>query len=69
MTADACYTREHLDGERLSGVVWDAAEMTESLKALRARRDRHGATLLFGHDRAQWAALPGGRPLVCGSGL
>jgi glyoxylase-like metal-dependent hydrolase (beta-lactamase superfamily II) len=69
MTADACYTREHLDGERLSGVVWDAAEMMRSLAALRALRDRHGATLLFGHDGAQWAALPAGRPLARGSGL
>lgn len=57
MTADACYTREHLDGDRLSGVVWDAAEMTRTLAVLRRLRDREGATLLYGHDTAQWESI------------
>ena len=31
--ADACYTREHMDGELLSGVVWDPDAMARSLRA------------------------------------
>jgi glyoxylase-like metal-dependent hydrolase (beta-lactamase superfamily II) len=65
--ADACYTREHMDGALLSGVVWDAEAMARSLARLRALRDGEGATVVYGHDAAQWAALPRApRPLVGG---
>jgi glyoxylase-like metal-dependent hydrolase (beta-lactamase superfamily II) len=56
-TADACYTRGNMDRDTLPGVVWDAAEMTRSLHALRDLRDRRGVALVYGHDPAQWQDL------------
>jgi glyoxylase-like metal-dependent hydrolase (beta-lactamase superfamily II) len=60
LTADACYTREHLEQDLLPGVAWDPAEMRRSLAWLRTLRDRQGATVVFGHDAGQWATLPRG---------
>jgi len=57
-TADASYTREHLDRAILPGNAYDAAEMTRSLGVLRALRDRRGVTLFYGHDAEQWISLP-----------
>ena len=57
LTADACYTRENMDRDVLPGVLWDAPEMSRSLAALRALRDRTGATLVYGHDPGQWQDL------------
>jgi glyoxylase-like metal-dependent hydrolase (beta-lactamase superfamily II) len=58
-TADACYSREHLDREIVpaSGAAWSRTAMVETFARLRALRDRHGCTLLFGHDTDQWAGL------------
>jgi len=56
--ADACYTKENMDRELLPLVVWDEGEMSRSLALLRAARDKHGATLYYGHDREQWEATP-----------
>jgi N-acyl homoserine lactone hydrolase len=58
MTADACYTEAHLAEDRLSGVVWDPAEMSGALATLRRLRDQDGARILYGHDPAQWRTLP-----------
>jgi glyoxylase-like metal-dependent hydrolase (beta-lactamase superfamily II) len=57
LTADACYTRENMDRDVLPNVLWDPAEMSRSLAALRDMRDRQGATVLYGHDAAQWQTL------------
>jgi N-acyl homoserine lactone hydrolase len=57
LTADAYYTRENMDRDLLPGVLWDAGEMAQSLARLRELRDRHGATVVFGHDPAQWREL------------
>jgi glyoxylase-like metal-dependent hydrolase (beta-lactamase superfamily II) len=66
-TADACYTREHMDGDLLSGVVWDPDGMARSLRRLRALRDEDGASVMYGHDAAQWETLPQApRPLLGG---
>ncbi|MGH8765953.1 MAG: N-acyl homoserine lactonase family protein [Burkholderiales bacterium] len=61
MTADASYTREHLDKTILPGNSWDAPEMARSMDKLRGMRDRQGVTLLYGHDAEQWRALPRGK--------
>ena len=58
LAADACYTRENMDRDLLPSVLWDAAEMARSLARLRDLRDRQGATIIFGHDPAQWRDLP-----------
>lgn len=57
LAADACYTRENMDRDLLPGVLWDAAEMAHSLVRLRELRDRHGVTVIYGHDPAQWQEL------------
>ena len=65
LTADACYTREHLEKTILPTNAFDAAQMTESMSNLRSLRDRQGVELLYGHDAAQWQAMPHApRPLV-----
>jgi N-acyl homoserine lactone hydrolase len=56
--ADACYTRENMDRDVLPRILWDAPTMSASLAALRALRDRRGATLVYGHDPEQWQATP-----------
>jgi N-acyl homoserine lactone hydrolase len=58
LAADACYTRENMDRDLLPGVLWNAGEMARSLAVLRDLRDRQGATVIFGHDPAQWKELP-----------
>ena len=57
LTEDACYTKANMDRDVLPTVVWDEAEMSRSLAQLRARRDRQGATVIYGHDTAQWEGL------------
>jgi glyoxylase-like metal-dependent hydrolase (beta-lactamase superfamily II) len=57
LTADACYTRENMDRDILPTVLWDPTEMSRSLGALRNWRDKKGATVIYGHDAAQWQTL------------
>jgi len=59
-TADACYTREHMDGELLSGRVWDPIQMIDSMRQLRRLGELSYTQLIFGYDASQWAALPTG---------
>jgi glyoxylase-like metal-dependent hydrolase (beta-lactamase superfamily II) len=56
--SDACYTRENMDRDVLPNILWNASVMRESLAALRNLRDRDGATMVYGHDPAQWATIP-----------
>ncbi|MBI3634975.1 MAG: N-acyl homoserine lactonase family protein, partial [Candidatus Rokubacteria bacterium] len=56
--SDACYTRENMDRDVLPNVLWNAGVMRESLATLRALRDRAGATMVYGHDPAQWGTMP-----------
>ena len=58
LAADACYTQENMDRDLLPTVLWDGPEMARSLAHLRDLRDRQGATVVFGHDPAQWEELP-----------
>ena len=56
--ADACYTRDNMDRDVLPTILWNAAVMRHSLRALRKLRDQGGATMFYGHDPAQWATTP-----------
>jgi hypothetical protein len=47
-----------MDRDVLPRILWNASVMRESLVALRALRDRSGATMLYGHDPAQWREIP-----------
>ena len=57
-TADASYTKEHLERTILPGNAYDAAEMARSVGLLRNLRDRRGVSLFYGHDAEQWNSLP-----------
>lgn len=46
LTADACYTREHMEKMILPSNAFDAGQMTDSLALLRRMRDRQGVELL-----------------------
>jgi glyoxylase-like metal-dependent hydrolase (beta-lactamase superfamily II) len=56
--SDACYTRDNMDRDVLPKILWDASVMRDSLATLRKLRDQAGATMVYGHDPAQWATLP-----------
>ena len=58
MTADACYTAEHMAGDLLPGVAWNEPVMRASLAQLRRLGERSDTTLIYGHDAAQWLHLP-----------
>ncbi len=59
LTADACYSRAHLDREIVprSGAAWNPALMVETFARLRAFEQRQGCHLIFGHDPQQWATM------------
>ena len=56
-TSDACYTRENMERDVLPKILWDAAIMRDSLARLRKLRDQSGASMIYGHDPAQWETL------------
>jgi glyoxylase-like metal-dependent hydrolase (beta-lactamase superfamily II) len=58
LTADACYSKAHLDQEILpAGATWNQQMMIETYSQLRALQERHGCHLVFGHDMDQWATM------------
>ena len=57
LTADACYFRESLEKLHLPALVFDRAEMINSLLLLR-RLQRAGARIFYGHDPAFWEQVP-----------
>lgn len=63
LTADACYSKEHMDREVLPTVRWDATTMLESMAKLRRLGEQAGTRVLYGHDPMQWIEVEaaGGR--------
>ncbi|MBI4518445.1 MAG: N-acyl homoserine lactonase family protein [Deltaproteobacteria bacterium] len=57
LTGDACYLRRTLEQLHLPSVVFDEQAMLDSLRRLRALRDR-GARIFYGHDPEFWASVP-----------
>jgi len=57
LTADSCYSREHLNREILPAATWSQQMTIETYGQLRTLEDRHGCHLIFGHDMDQWTAL------------
>jgi len=57
LTADACYSRAHLDRDVIPYAVWSVQAMIESYSGLRALQERQGCHLIFGHDPDQWARM------------
>lgn len=58
LTGDACYTKTNMDQDLLPAISFDATEMRHSLGKLRDLRDKHGATIIYGHDPQQWQDMP-----------
>ena len=58
MTADACYTQEHLDRDLLPVVAWNGSLMHETMAKFRQMGERSDTELIFGHDADQWLRLP-----------
>jgi len=57
LAGDACYLRRTLDELRLPSVVYDEAQMLDSLHRLRALQ-ASGARIFYGHDPEFWASVP-----------
>ena len=57
LTADACYSKEHMDREVRPAVVWNAPAMLESMAKLRRLGEQAGTRVLYGHDPAQWVEV------------
>lgn len=54
LAADACYTREHLDGNILPATFSDAKAAMATLSHLRQLEEKEQVHLYFGHDGQQW---------------
>jgi len=57
LTGDACYWREHLQHERVPGVVWNPTLALHSIKRLKTLARLTGATVFPGHDPAFWTTV------------
>jgi len=57
LAADACYFRKTLEELHLPGLVYDRAEMIQSLFTLRRLKDA-GARIFYGHDPDFWNEVP-----------
>jgi N-acyl homoserine lactone hydrolase len=57
LTADACYWREHLDRERVPGVVWNPSLAEQSIKRLKTLARLTGARVFPGHDPEFWKTV------------
>ena len=57
LTGDACYLRRTLEEMRLPMILFDADQMLDSLKKLKALQDR-GARIYYGHDPQFWKTVP-----------
>ena len=58
LTGDCIYWEDVLDNMLLPPFGFDHDMQLASMRHLRSLRDDHGCRLLYGHDEAQWAALP-----------
>lgn len=59
LAGDCCYMRRTLEELALPRITADPETHLQSIKALRAMRDR-GDRIFFGHDPEQWATMPQG---------
>ena len=57
VTGDACYTQRNMDENMLPSIAYDTDEMYRSLGTLRDLKDKQGATIIYGHDLAQWQQI------------
>ncbi len=58
LTGDCIYLEWMLEQMALPAFSYDTEQQLASMRLLQEHRDQHGCRLLFGHDAAQFAALP-----------
>jgi glyoxylase-like metal-dependent hydrolase (beta-lactamase superfamily II) len=57
LTADACYWQEHLEAERVPGVVWNPTLALHAIKRLKTLARLLGARVFPGHDPEFWRSV------------
>lgn len=58
LASDAIYSRDHFEPTpQLAGIVHDETGYFATMEYLRRCAEKHSATILFGHDMAQFSAL------------
>jgi glyoxylase-like metal-dependent hydrolase (beta-lactamase superfamily II) len=57
LTGDACYWHEHLEAERVPGVVWNPTLAFHSLKRIKTLARLTGARVFPGHDPEFWRSV------------
>jgi glyoxylase-like metal-dependent hydrolase (beta-lactamase superfamily II) len=57
LTGDACYWHEHVESERVPGVVWNPTLALHSIKRLKTLGRLTGARIFPSHDPAFWKTV------------
>jgi glyoxylase-like metal-dependent hydrolase (beta-lactamase superfamily II) len=57
LTGDACYWHEHVEKERVPGVVWNPTRARHSIKRLKPLARLTGARIFPSHDPAFWKTV------------
>jgi len=57
LAGDACYWQEHIDAERLPGVVWNPAAALQSIKRLKTLARLVRGRIFPGHDPVFWKTV------------
>jgi N-acyl homoserine lactone hydrolase len=57
LAADACYLQEHVETERVPGVVWNPVQALHSVKRLKTLARLLGARIFPGHDPGFWRTV------------
>jgi N-acyl homoserine lactone hydrolase len=62
LTGDACYWMEHVERERVPGVVWNPTRAFHSIKKLKTIARLIGARIFPGHDPEFWKTVRQAEP-------
>jgi N-acyl homoserine lactone hydrolase len=57
LSGDACYWREHIEQERVPGVVWNPSAALHSIKRLKTLARLLGGTIFPAHDPVFWGTV------------
>lgn len=58
LAGDSCYWQEHIDAERVPGVVWNPMQALHSIKRLKTLARLVGGRIFPGHDPVFWRTVP-----------
>ena len=57
LAGDSCYWQEHIDQERVPGVVWDPTRALHSIKKLKTLARLTGGRIFPSHDPVFWQTV------------